>query len=963
MKLCVFAHFNVGEPNPYTVHSVFSRHKHAPQKIRPARRPPITICALSETYCVLSHIQLRVSFLVLIPWLATVIADDCQVMNELSPCSVLEPILLFLLVGSCLLYRRPPDKFFALPSDIIIAVAPKGANIRRFLRIIVFSILTFLLTSQLPDISFQGLFKVSKARHSSCEHEHCAFMAMLEKESSPRLIGDWDSDSIPIVVDSASSASLTPFKSDLRNIRPYKSLVTGFGASNITHVGEVSWCVKDINGNNVYLEDDTCYYAPNAPYRLLCPHNWKKCRNKKRYEAGETEGDQATFMLSPDDLDDDYVLSWNHGKTLVTCKIDPSNNLPTVYTTGEYREFKAFVSAFQAFPNVIEDDDDDEMGEAMSIAADSDDDTVQDHDAESFATPSKAKRVDFSVGPNQKEPTVSIDDPITHRDEELFLSWHLKLGHAPYQYIRWAAELGILPPKLKKIRNVVCPACMYGKQKRRPWRTKGSAEQQGKIKKATRPGECISVDQLISGVPGLVGQTTGKLTKSRYMVATIFVDHYSDLDYVHVQASTSAEDTIEAKQAFEKFALDRGVKIEQYHADNGIFASRGFREEVHRCGQKLTFCGVGAHHQNGVAERRIQDLTDSARAMLAHASHRNPAVTAHLWPYALRHASYTRRILPRNGHSKSPEEFFTGAPVRPTTKYLHPFGCPVYVLQAALQSGGTQPKWNDRSRVGVYLGHSAQHAPSVALILNPTTGYVSPQFHCIYDNKFDTPSRDKNFSQLWADKAGLSEEPEEEPSFDFSPSDYTGRAIPMHLQVPFEPPVPAAEEPTQDDDFPIPDDEGDGDDAANEDQDLALDEFNDEQPNQEPPNPMQEQEGAIQSPFFADEPIRTTRSGRVIQRTRRLTESELLPRLRSLVSIAHHVTNVLSRLDDNSLNELTKFVAFPASLADSDTMYLKEAMRQPDKDKFLEAMVKEIDDHTRRGHWRVTTKAEMRSKG
>jgi hypothetical protein len=88
-------------------------------------------------------------------------------------------------------------------------------------------------------------------------------------------------------------------------------------------------------------------------------------------------------------------------------------------------------------------------------------------------------------------------------------------------------------------------------KKRRPWRTKGTTANQHKIKKATRPGERISVDQLISCVPGLVGQTTGRLTTSRYKVATVFVDHYSDLDYVHIQESTSADDTIEAKRTFE----------------------------------------------------------------------------------------------------------------------------------------------------------------------------------------------------------------------------------------------------------------------------------------------------------------------------------------------------------------------------------------------------------------------------
>jgi hypothetical protein len=94
---------------------------------------------------------------------------------------------------------------------------------------------------------------------------------------------------------------------------------------------------------------------------------------------------------------------------------------------------------------------------------------VSDLEDKTKSTHGNLKTFHFKVGPNAMEPTVQIDDPITHRDEDLLLSWHLKLGHAPYHYIRWAAELGILPPKLKTIRNVVCPACMYGKQKRRPW--------------------------------------------------------------------------------------------------------------------------------------------------------------------------------------------------------------------------------------------------------------------------------------------------------------------------------------------------------------------------------------------------------------------------------------------------------------------------------------------------------------
>ncbi|KAI2498176.1 hypothetical protein MHU86_16319 [Fragilaria crotonensis] len=55
-----------------------------------------------------------------------------------------------------------------------------------------------------------------------------------------------------------------------------------------------------------------------------------------------------------------------------------------------------------------------------------------------------------------------------------------------------------------------------------------------------------------------------------------------------------------------------------------------------------------------------------------------------------------------------------------------------------MQSGKKLPKWEVRSRMGVYLGMSMQHARSVALVLNLKTGHVSPQFHVTFDPKFET---------------------------------------------------------------------------------------------------------------------------------------------------------------------------------------------------------------------------------
>ena len=147
--------------------------------------------------------------------------------------------------------------------------------------------------------------------------------------------------------------------------------------------------------------------------------------------------------------------------------------------------------------------------------------------------------------------------------------------------------------------------------------------------------------------------------KDRYTCATVFVDHYSGVDFVYPQCNTSVAETLKAKLAFKCFAANSGVTIKHYHADNGIFASKAFCKAVEASNQKLTFCGVGAHHQNGVAEQRIKDLGDSARAMLVDAKHRNPFVTSNLWPYTLQQASKIRRSLPCIGSALSPLELFS----------------------------------------------------------------------------------------------------------------------------------------------------------------------------------------------------------------------------------------------------------------------------------------------------------------
>jgi hypothetical protein len=117
----------------------------------------------------------------------------------------------------------------------------------------------------------------------------------------------------------------------------------------------------------------------------------------------------------------------------------------------------------------------------------------------------------------------------------------------------------------------------------------------------------------------------------------VFVDLYSDYTFVYLQMAITAEETLKAKKAFELHAESFGVQIKQYHADNGRFQDIKFKEHCIEQSQRLTYCGVNAHFQNGRAERKIRDLQDGARTSLLHAMKKWPtAITVNLWPYALR---------------------------------------------------------------------------------------------------------------------------------------------------------------------------------------------------------------------------------------------------------------------------------------------------------------------------------------
>ena len=117
-----------------------------------------------------------------------------------------------------------------------------------------------------------------------------------------------------------------------------------------------------------------------------------------------------------------------------------------------------------------------------------------------------------------------------------------------------------------------------------------------------------------------------------------------------------------------------------------------------------------------------------------------------LWPMALAHAAHVYNHTPNAISGIAPIEIFSrtqddGQALR----NLHTWGCPTYVLEPKLtEAGGKIPKWKPRSRRGQYMGTSPVHAETIALVRNLKTGYISPQYHVVFDDSFETVYADED---------------------------------------------------------------------------------------------------------------------------------------------------------------------------------------------------------------------------
>ncbi len=86
------------------------------------------------------------------------------------------------------------------------------------------------------------------------------------------------------------------------------------------------------------------------------------------------------------------------------------------------------------------------------------------------------------------------------------MQWHYRLGHALFAHLKSLAANGEIPLQLARVCPPRCAGCFYGAMTKVPWRIKGQRDSTHPVFAATKPGECVFIDNMQLTELGFYGQ-------------------------------------------------------------------------------------------------------------------------------------------------------------------------------------------------------------------------------------------------------------------------------------------------------------------------------------------------------------------------------------------------------------------------------------------------------------------------
>jgi hypothetical protein len=348
----------------------------------------------------------------------------------------------------------------------------------------------------------------------------------------------FDTDSFIIGVDSIASVTMAtqPDQFDDLILHTGQSVQEIKRGLSIKGHGTFKFSTKDDKGTVHMIKIPNSMYVPDLKYCLLLLRHWAQTA---------PDSIQGTRVETDSEC---VILIWGQGQHQRTVPHSWDTNTLVFWTAPATSTYQAFVARLEAMESqfcqqehvlplpgrchLMHDEDDKFLAEENVLLTDSyckndtsvsegagpDDETIQASNLSQVTLGKDSGDTEaIQAGPLTFDPTPQLEEDERHQhvatdDQAELMRWHHRLGHLSFSKLKKLAIIGKIPKQLAKVKPPVCAGCLFGTMTKVPWRGK-RGESNHKVIVATKPGQIVSVDQMISTQVGFIAQLKGGLTK------------------------------------------------------------------------------------------------------------------------------------------------------------------------------------------------------------------------------------------------------------------------------------------------------------------------------------------------------------------------------------------------------------------------------------------------------------------
>jgi transposase InsO family protein len=308
----------------------------------------------------------------------------------------------------------------------------------------------------------------------------------------------------------------------------------------------------------------------------------------------------------------------------------------------------------------------------------------------------------------------------TERNQDEVLNYHHRFGHLNFYDLFALNKKYNLGIPFRTGCKYHCSTCAITKATRSKLQPKYSTSPP-----ATRPNQRIFVDLkgpvkpkstrgfefILVIVDEFSRHVTVKMLKTKAEAAAHLKDYITQSAYpVHDICYVTPENSTDPSPSH--YQTHSALPVGVLHSDNGgEFQSEDFLTFLKTYGVKKTFTTPYSPYSNGVVERMIRTLMETASSLLNHSG----LSASMFWPDAIDTAAYIRNRLPATKTQIPPLERYAGVKVTaPMLMSLHSFGaCAYATLPKQSSSAKERDSFDPKGIPTVYLGQSSNRRAAV----------------------------------------------------------------------------------------------------------------------------------------------------------------------------------------------------------------------------------------------------------